>query len=301
MKRIVVFGVVAAVGGLSMALAAGQRGGNQQREVGVTQVRDNLYMLTGGGGNTAAFVTTNGVVVVDAKNPGWGQPILAKIREITPNPVTVLINTHTHGDHVGGNRDFPASVDVVVQENTRASMARMEQFQASGAPGMADRTFADRMTIGSGPDAIELYYFGPGHTNGDAWVVFPSARAVHTGDIFAGKAVPLVDAANGGSVLHYAESVGKAYAGIQGVDTIIAGHTPQTMPWSELGTFVEFNQDFLAWAQAQLQAGKTPEEAAAEWTLPEKYAALGYSPNVAGLFGGLAGRIQRLADEMGGR
>jgi glyoxylase-like metal-dependent hydrolase (beta-lactamase superfamily II) len=200
---------------------------------------------------------------------------------------------------VGGNTDFPASVDVIVQENTRANMARMDAF-ANNATGMAEQVFADRMTVGSGSDAVELYYFGPGHTNGDAWVVFPSARAVHTGDIFASRGVPLVDAANGGSVLHYAETVGKAYAGMQNVETIIAGHTPQTMPWCELGTFVEFNQDFLAWAQAQLAAGKTPEEAAAEWTLPEKYAGAGYSPNVSGLFGGLAGRIQRLADEAGG-
>ena len=289
MRRIVVLGSLVAVGALSMGLAALQQGGGQQ-EIGVTQVRDNLYLLSGGGGNTAAFVTSDAVVVVDAKNPGWGQPILDKIRELTPKPVTMLINTHTHGDHVGGNKEFPATVDVIVQENTRANMQRMD------VP--SDRAFADRMTIGSGADAVELYYFGPGHTNGDAFVVFPALRTVHTGDIFAGKAVPLVDPNNGGSVLHYAESIGKAYAGIANVDTVIAGHTPQPLEWSDLAMFVEFNQDFLTWAQAQLQAGKTPEQAAEEWTLPEKYASAGYSANVSGLFGGLAGRIQRLAEEM---
>ena len=101
MRRIVVLGSLVAVGALSMGLAALQQGGGQQ-EIGVTQVRDNLYLLSGGGGNTAAFVTSDAVVVVDAKNPGWGQPILDKIRELTPKPVTMLINTHTHGDHVGG-------------------------------------------------------------------------------------------------------------------------------------------------------------------------------------------------------
>ena len=256
----------------------------------MTQVRDNLYLLSGGGGNTAAFVTSDAVVVVDAKNPGWGQPILDKIRELTPKPVTMLINTHTHGDHVGGNKEFPATVEVIVQENTQANMQRMD------VP--SDRAFADRMTIGSGADAVELYYFGPGHTNGDAFVVFPALRTVHAGDIFARKAVPLVDPNNGGSVLHYAESIAKAYAGIANVDTIIAGHDPQPLEWSELAMYVEFNQDFLAWAQAQLQAGKTPEQAAEEWTLPERYAAAGYSANVSDLFGGLAGRIQRLAEEM---
>ena len=289
MRRVVVLGVLVAVGALSMGLAALQRGGGQQ-EIGVTQVRDNLYLLSGGGGNTAAFITSDAVVVVDAKNPGWGQPILDKIRELTPKPVTMLINTHTHGDHVGGNKEFPATVDVIVQENTRANMQRMD------VP--SDRAFADRMTIGSGADAVELYYFGPGHTNGDAFVVFPALRTVHTGDIFARKGVPLVDPNNGGSVLHYAESVGKAYAGIANVDTIIAGHSPEPLEWADLAMFVEFNQDFLAWAQAQLRAGNTPEQAAEAWTLPEKYAAAGYSANVSGLFGGLAGRVQRLAEEM---
>ena len=289
MRRVVVLGVLAAVGALSMSLAAGQQGGGQQ-EIGVTQVRDNLYLFSGGGGNTAVFITSNAVVVVDAKNPGWGQPILDKIKELTPKPVTMLINTHTHGDHVGGNKDFPATVEVVVQENTRANMQRMDV--------RSDRAFADRLTVGSGADAVELYYFGPGHTNGDAFVVFPALRAMHAGDIFAGKGVPLVDPGNGGSVLHYAESVGKAYAGIANVDTVIAGHAPQPLAWADLAMFVEFNQDFLAWAQAQLRSGKTPEQAAQEWTLPQKYVAAGYSANVSPLFGGLAGRIQRLAEEM---
>src|SRR5262250_911741 len=167
--------------------------------VEVEKVKDNLYMLKGGGGNTAVYVGANGVTVVDAKNPGWGQPILDKIKELTPKPVTVLINTHTHGDHVSGNVDFPATVDIVVQENTKANMEKMDIFKQNNNRGMAKRTFKDKMTIGKGAEQIDLYYFGPGHTNGDAWVVFTALRTVHIGDLFAGKGMPLVDAANGGS------------------------------------------------------------------------------------------------------
>ena len=57
------------------------------------------------GGNTAVFVTSRGVTVVDTKVPGWGQPLIAKIKELTDKPVTTVINTHTHFDHVGGNPD----------------------------------------------------------------------------------------------------------------------------------------------------------------------------------------------------
>ena len=79
----------------------------------VEQLEDNLFVLRGegGGGNTAVFVTTDGVVVVDTKNPDWGQPILAQIRQLTSNPVTTLVNTHSHGDHVSGNVAFAGTVE----------------------------------------------------------------------------------------------------------------------------------------------------------------------------------------------
>src|SRR5438445_13860446 len=103
-----------------MVVAAQQGGGqNARKVVEVQKLKENLWVLKGGGGNTAVFVTANGVVVVDAKNPGWGKPILDKIKELTNKPITTLINTHTHGDHVSGNVEFPATVDIIVQENTK--------------------------------------------------------------------------------------------------------------------------------------------------------------------------------------
>jgi len=92
MKRVAVLAALLVVCALSIALTAQQ----QANKVDVQKLKDNLYVLVGGGGNTAVFITTNGVVVVDAKNPGWGTPILNKIKELTNKPVTTLINTHTH-------------------------------------------------------------------------------------------------------------------------------------------------------------------------------------------------------------
>jgi cyclase len=298
MKRAVLLGVLIGVGALSIGLSAARQTPAQQQPkvIEVDKVKDNLFVLKGGGGNTAVFVTANGVVVVDAKNPGWGQPILDKIKELTPKPVTMIINTHTHGDHVSGNVEFPATVDVVVQDNTKANMEKMPIFGQNENRGMAKRTFKDTMTIGGGADQIDLYYFGPGHTNGDAWVVFPSLRTVHAGDLFASRSVPLVDSNNGGSMLHYPETLNNAYNGIKNVDTIINGHNATTTTWADLKTFAEFNQDLVAWMQAELKAGKTPEQAAAEWKLPEKYT--GYNATPPTNMGGLAARIQLLSDEM---
>ncbi|MGE0813136.1 MAG: MBL fold metallo-hydrolase [Vicinamibacterales bacterium] len=294
MRRGIVLGTLLVVGGLG-ALRAEQPA-DAPKVIEVEKVKDNLFVLRGGGGNTAVFVTASGVTVVDAKNPGWGTPILEKIKELTPKPVTMLINTHTHGDHVSGNVEFPASVDVVVQENTKANMEKMPIFKEHDNRGMAKRTFKDRMTIGRGADQIDLYYFGPGHTNGDAWVVFPALRVVHSGDIFAGKSVPLIDTANGGSMLHIADTLTKAHAGIKNVDTIINGHMPTETTWADLAEFAQFNKDLVTWMQAELKAGKTPEQAAAEWKLPARYT--GYSATVGANFGGLAGRIKALQDEM---
>jgi len=295
MRREVVLGTLLALGALA-GLKAQPPAANAPKVVEVEKVKDNLYVLRGGGGNTAVFVMANGVTVVDAKNPGWGQPILDKVKELTPKPITMLINTHTHGDHVSGNVEFPATVDIVVQENTKANMEKMDIFKQNNNRGMAKRTFKDKMTIGKGADQIDLYYFGPGHTNGDAWVVFPALRVVHSGDIFANKGLPLIDGANGGSVLHIHETLNKAYSGIKNVDTIINGHTPANTTWADLKEFADFNHDFLTWAQAELKAGKTPEQAAAEWKNPEKYK--GYATTVSTLMGGLPGRMNRLAEEM---
>ena len=115
MKRSVVLVMLLGLVGL-VAVKAQPPAADAPKVVDVEKVNDKLYVLrgNGGGGNTAVFLTANGVVVVDAKNPGWGKPILDKIKELTPKPVTTLINTHTHGDHVSGNVEFPATIDFIV-------------------------------------------------------------------------------------------------------------------------------------------------------------------------------------------
>ena len=294
MKRTIVLGLLVMTGGLTAVLAQAPAA-NAPKVIEVEKVKDNLWVLRGGGGNTAVFATTDGVTVVDAKNPGWGKPVLDKIKELTSKPVTTLINTHTHGDHVSGNVEFPATVEVIAQENTKANMEKMPIFKDNNNAGMVRRTFKDKLALGKGADEVDLYYFGRGHTNGDAFVVFKALRVAHTGDIFAGKQVPLIDEANGGSMLQISETLMKAHDGIKDVDTIINGHMPTLTTWADLKEYAEFNKELAGWMQDQLKAGKTPEQAAAEWKLPEKYK--GYSSNVSALFGGLAGRIQVLANE----
>jgi glyoxylase-like metal-dependent hydrolase (beta-lactamase superfamily II) len=290
MRRSIVLGTLTAAGAFSLAVSAYQAPPSPPapKVVEVEKIKDNLFLLKGGGGNTAVFVGTTGVVVVDTKLPGWGQPILDKVKELTPKPVTTIINTHTHGDHVSGNVEFSATVDIVTQENTKANMEKMATptgipagtmpnvFQASGGKGMPKRTFKDTLTLDKGADRIDLYYFGRGHTNGDAFVVFPALRVMHAGDVFARKGPPLLDANNGGSGVAIGDTLAKAAAGIKAVDTVITGHST-VMTWADLQEYARFNQDFLEWVRAEMKAGKTAEAAAAEYKIPEKYA--GYTDN----------------------
>ena len=283
MRRVMVLVALLAVGSLSLAVRAYQQP-PAPKVVEVEKVRDNLFELKGGGGNTAVFVGTNGVVVVDTKNPGWGQPILDKIKELTNKPVTMIINTHTHGDHVSGNVEFPATVDVVTHENTKINMQEMRGatgiaqqgpptniFKVNNGKGMPKRTFKDTMTLGSGNDRIDLYYFGRGHTNGDAWVVFPALRVMHAGDIFSGKNLPLLDANNSGSGVAIPDTLAKAANTVKNIDTIITGHSMQLMTMNDLKEYAEFNREFLMAMREAKKAGKSVDEVASTWKQPAKY------------------------------
>lgn len=295
MKRVLALGALLMVGGLSVSVAGLQQAAAPPapKVIEVEKLKDNLFVLRGGGGNTAVLVGTSGVTIVDAKNPGWGQPIIDKIKELTPKPVVRIINTHTHGDHVSGNVEFAASVDVVVHENTKVNMEKMDIFKTSAGRGMPKQTFKDKFTIGTGPDQIDLYYFGRGHTNGDTFVVFTALRVAHAGDIFSGKNLPLIDAANGGSVTAIGDSLSKAHTGIKNVDSVVTGHNA-VFPWADVAEYAQFNKDVVAWALEQKKAGKTAEQAAAEFKAPEKYK--GYSSTMGQLMGGLVGHMQRIYD-----
>ena len=215
-------------------------------------------MVPGGGGNTAVFVTANGVVLVDTKLADWGQAILDQVKTVTDKPVTHIINTHTHGDHVGSNDFFPASVEIVAHANVtdehaedaavrrRGEEARLPRQDLHGQADRARRQRGDRP-----------YHFGPAHTNGDTFVVFRALRVMHAGDVFAMKGTPFIDRNNGGNGVTYPETIAKAAAGIKDVDTVIPGHSAVTT-FAAFVEFGEFNKAFLTATQDAKKAGKTP-------------------------------------------
>jgi glyoxylase-like metal-dependent hydrolase (beta-lactamase superfamily II) len=310
MKRGLVLGTLAMIGVLSAAVTAIQQppgGGGRQgagggrgpqeppssRALTADKLRDNLYVIrsanpaTFSGGNTAVFIRSNGVTIVDTKVPGWGQPLIDKVKELTDKPITTVINTHTHFDHVGGNPDFPATVEIVVHENTARLMQESNPvtglqtgpqpniFKDAGGRGLPKRTFKDQLTIGSGNERVELRYVGRAHTSGDAFVVFPVARVLHTGDAFPNKGVPIMDANNGGSGIDYADTIAKA-AALPNIDTVITGHAIATMTMADVKEYADFNREFVQHVRAARKAGQTMD-AATNWKVPERFLKNGYT------------------------
>jgi cyclase len=290
--RVFVHATVLAVCGLGAAIAAAraEQAGQQPPSAAAIQVdhvKDNLYVLRGGGGNTAAFVTAAGVVLVDTKVPGWGAAILDKLKEITDKPVTTIINTHTHFDHVGSNPEFPATVEVIAHENTATLMREMRPvtggpdqpkvFKESEGRGLPKRSFRERLTLGSGRDQIDLHYFGRAHTGGDAWIVFPAVGAVHAGDVFPNKGIPLIDASNGGSGVEYPQTLAKAAAGLPGIDTVITGHFDTTLTMADLRLYEEFSREIVRAVQEAKKSGRTIDDVVSSWRVPERYLKAGYT------------------------
>ena len=224
MTRWTLLGLILGVGVLA-AFVTAQRG----PDVSIERLADNLVVIKDAeDGNTAVFIRAEGVVLVDTKSLKHGQQLLNVLRSVTTKPVTHILNTHHHYDHVGGNSFYSASVEVIAHENAATRMPAMQEFNAPERKhGLPDRTFKDSLTLFNGADAIELHHFGPAHTDNDAFIVFRSLGVMHAGDTAPGmNATP-----HGGSADLYPATMGRA-AALSGIRTVIPGHGP-IMTWQK--------------------------------------------------------------------
>ncbi|MEO6386923.1 MAG: MBL fold metallo-hydrolase [Croceibacterium sp.] len=202
------------------AAPARPAGGGLPGITDIEKVSDHVYKIFGAGGNTTVFIRSDGVTLVDTKLANNGQAILDQVKKVTDKPVTMIINTHSHPDHMGSNKEIVTargSIQIVAQTNSAVRMAALPTPPV-------DTKFDDRLTIGSGADQIDLYWFGAAHTDGDAFVVFPAERVMCAGDTMAWNMGLLVDPGSGGSMVATPDTVGRAAATIKNVDRVIEGH-----------------------------------------------------------------------------
>jgi glyoxylase-like metal-dependent hydrolase (beta-lactamase superfamily II) len=208
------------------------------------KVKGDLYMLTGDGGNVAAYVTTEGVILVDDMYYRNHDAIMAQLQQLSDRPLKYVFNTHQHDDHAGGDAKMLPIAEVIAHKNARANLiAKKPPFfeETPGTPiGLPRVTFSDETSVFLGGKEVRASYFGRGHTSGDAVIYFPELGVVHTGDLYlstrpaAGRAgaappadrpvsVPIfVDYSQGGSFLDWTGTLDRLLK--LDFDTVIPGH-----------------------------------------------------------------------------
>ena len=229
MRHPVAASISVIAGAMAVFLATGPAAAQQQSQVlAVQKLSDNVYWVSGGGGNSGVVIGTTGVIVIDAKTTAAsGKALLDEIAKLTPKPVTHVILTHSDGDHVNGLASFPAGVTVISHEGAKREMETASSAGGRGAPP------ADHMPsqVISGNDqkltidgvAFELHHWAPAHTSGDLVVSLPAQRIVFTGDIIATtRPDPLIHLEKNGSSAGWITTV----QGILGLDAdrFVPGH-----------------------------------------------------------------------------
>jgi glyoxylase-like metal-dependent hydrolase (beta-lactamase superfamily II) len=147
-------------------------------------------------------------------------------------------------------------------------------FTEHNGHGLAKKTFKDKMTIGSGNERVELYYFGRAHTNGDAMVLFPAARVLHIADVFPGTELPIMDSNNGGTGVGYADTLSKALSFAEkNADVLVNGHRETTSTNADLKNYIQFIRGYVKDVQDAKKAGKSVDDVANSWKPPSGYTA----------------------------
>jgi len=189
----------------------------QQREAAPVEFRkisDRLYEVVGGrGARGGCYIGDNGVLLIDAKqDENSVNQVLEWVKKQTNKPITYLVSTHSDGDHIWGNQYYPRSITFIAHENCR------KEYFHPGRDGSASDwenselslfvpsiTFKDKMDIYLGSKKVELWYFGVGHTKGDAVVHFPEEKVAFLGDqIFLGRPQLIHSYKGGNSFQHVA-------------------------------------------------------------------------------------------------
>jgi len=203
-------------------------------QIDATRVSDNIYMLTGQGGNIGLFLGEDGTFIVDDQYAPLTEKILAAIKSVGGDTPRFLINTHFHGDHTGGNENLGnAGTLIVSHDNVRERLVNgsyIKAFSMNSPPAnkaaLPVLTFSEDIHFHINNESVNAVHVGSAHTDGDSVIYFRKANVVHAGDIFFNGFYPFIDAANGGSLKGTVAAVDDILAATDSNSKIIPGHGP---------------------------------------------------------------------------
>ena len=251
----------------AMTASAQPRQGFSKVEIKEIPIAGNVYSLEGSGGNIGVSAGPDGLLIVDDEFLPLAEKIDAALGKLSDRPLQYVINTHIHGDHIGGNAYFGKKAKIIASANLRSRLAAQTNVAPSALPVI---TFTHDSSLYFNGDEIKIIAFGPGHTDGDAAIYFTGSKVLHLGDQFVNGRFPYVDVANGGDVKGYLNNLDAVLAWVP-VDTkIIPGHGTVSSV-TDLKQFRDFVAESIDVVQKDIKAGKTLDQAKANAESLEKY------------------------------
>lgn len=201
-------------------------------EIKSQQLSENIYMLTGAGGNIAVLKGEDGVFMIDGQFAPLSEKIKTAVERIADADIKFLINTHWHGDHTGGNENFAQmGATIIAHENVRARLSTeqiMKAFSrtvpASPKAAWPVITFTEDLELYLNGENIMIFHVHNAHTDGDAVVYFPNSNVMHTGDSYFSGRYPFIDLGSGGSVEGVIKAVNQILFLVDDDTKIIPGH-----------------------------------------------------------------------------
>lgn len=254
--------LMAATIGLVMSAGATAHGHNRFAKVEITaqQLKPGIYMLTGSGGNIGVSAGEDGVLIIDDQFAPLADKIQAALNKLAPEGKIAkpkyIINTHYHGDHVGGNAHFGQDGTIMAHDNVYRRLSSDGKTSAAALPVV---TWDEGINVYFNGDKLKVAHLGIGHTDGDSVVYWESGNVVHMGDLFFNGMFPYVDLKGGGSVQGYLDSVNRVIAAADADTQIIPGHGPLASK-ADLQAFADMIAASIEWAKAQKAAGQTLEQ-----------------------------------------
>jgi len=251
---------------LMLAKAASAQQDFSKIEVKAIRVADNIYMLTGAGGNIGVSIGKDGILIVDDQFAPLAEKIEAALKELNPGKLKFVLNTHYHGDHTGGNAHFGAQAHIIAHTNVRKHLGGKP---GDSKPELPVITFDDSLSVYFNGEEIQLVHVPPAHTDSDSVIYFTSANVIHFGDTFFSGRFPNIDLAGGGDVRGYIRNVENAIKKVPADAKLIPGHGPLSTV-KELKEFHEMLVETSGIVEKAIASGKSLDEIKAAG-LPEKW------------------------------
>ncbi len=232
----------------------------------ITMLRDDVGIFTERGGTIAFLLSKDGTVVVDSQFPDQSKHLIDELKKKSEQPFKLLINTHHHGDHSGGNISFKGLVEhVLAHENSKKNQENSaRQNKSEDKQFYPDQTFTNTWCQKVGKEKICLHYFGAGHTNGDSFIHFQHANIVHCGDLVFNRRHPYVDRNAGANMRSWINVLDKALNKFNKKTIYVFGHAGTgyevTGKADDLKVFRDYLGNVLKFVEGEIKAGKTKEE-----------------------------------------